>query len=116
MAKMLSNVCLGCRFGSVKINVLAPENYDLTEIVRETRDFAASLIEATQKPIHYSLNFDSGQDLSTLEFRVECSCILNVDKDDCSKLTSKQTGRCKIKHYHNYTPEPKKLEMKITQN
>jgi hypothetical protein len=116
MAKMLSNICLGCRFGSVKIDVHAPENCDVTEIVQKTRDFATTLIEVTKrKPIHYSVSFDSVQDLSTLDFRVECSCILNVAKDDCSKLSDKRIGKCKVKHFHNYMqPKPKEVKLQAT--
>jgi hypothetical protein len=62
---MESNTCLGCRFGSVKIEILVPEKYNQKQFARQTKDFAADIIAVTkQKPIHYSLTFDSEQDSS----------------------------------------------------
>ena len=96
---MDSNVCLSCRFSSVKIEILVPEKCSLKEFAKQTRDFAAEIIMVTgPKPIHYSLQFDSEQDLTDLEFNVNGSCILNINKSDCSKFNLTEDKNCRIKH------------------
>ncbi|MCL4429652.1 MAG: hypothetical protein M1167_02755, partial [Chloroflexi bacterium] len=85
---MEGNVCIGCRFGSVKIEVCVPEKCSLQEFTRQTRAFASDLKAHTgQKPIHYALTFDSDKDASELVFNVNCQCILNVKQRDCSNFT-----------------------------
>jgi hypothetical protein len=50
MAK--GNKCLGCRFGSVKLEILVPENCNLREFMGKTQDFAFNIISITkEKPI-----------------------------------------------------------------
>ena len=96
---MDGKTCLECRFGSVKIEVLVPEKYSMAEFVKEKQNFASNLIEVTGgKPIHYSLTLDSAPQSSPLDFKVHCSCILNVDKNDCSKFNLRQDKDCKVKH------------------
>ncbi len=90
---------MGCRFGSVKIDVSVPEKYDLKSFRAETQQFASRFLAMTkQKPIHYNLTFDKKQrKLAALEFNVNCTCILNVNKNDCSKFNPEQEN-CKIRH------------------
>jgi hypothetical protein len=96
---MESNICLGCRFGSVKIEVSVPQNLGLKDFAEQTKVFAAELTEFTKsKPIHYSLKFDAPPDCEELDFSVNCQCILNVNKLDCSKFNSSQN--CRVKHLH----------------
>ncbi len=91
-------MCYGCRFGSVKIEILVPDKYNQARFVEETRDFASDIIaQAGQKPIHYALKLDSGKSGSELDFRVNCQCILNVKKKDCS-FHATQSKHWKIKH------------------
>ncbi len=95
---MESNVCLSCRFGSVKIEILVPETYDVQEFVTETQNFASDIIATVgQKPIHYSLRFDSEHYSDGLDFTVACSCILNIKRKECSKFNQKEEY-CKVKH------------------
>jgi len=109
------NVCLGCRFGSVKIDITVPEKYDLTEFVRQKEDFASEIIPLTrEKPIHYSLLFGSNGDPSKLEYKIHCSCILNVKKEDCSKFNVREQKNCKIKHLaENSSRIRQELEIRI---
>ena len=96
---MDSDVCLGCRFGSVKIEILVPEKCDLKDFAQQTRHFAAEISRVTMhKPIHYSLGINPGQDLAELDFNVNCSCILNINKNDCSKFNHAEDKNCRIKH------------------
>ena len=110
---METNVCYGCRFGSVKIEIVVPEKYSLKKFAKQTRDFADQIAEVTKpKPIHYSLRFDSGQDSAKLDFNVNCQCILNVAKRDCSNYST--AGRnCRVKHLKQLKPPTRKSELEI---
>ncbi len=100
---MESNVCLGCRFGSVKVEILVPEKYTHERFVRETRDFASDIAVLTkQKPIHYSLRFDS-ENSSGLDFSFNCQCILNIKRKECSNFNLKEE-KCKVKHLQYNKP------------
>ena len=107
---MESNICLGCRFGSVKIEVLVPEDCDVQEFVRKTRLFASEMKPVTrEKRIHYILKFDSEKHSLGLGFNVTCSCILNVKQRDCSNfLACNKTGR--VKHLQ---PSKKQREIEF---
>jgi hypothetical protein len=94
-----SKVCLACRFGSVKIEILVPETYNQKNFVKEMQNFSANLTSSTnQKPIHYFLVFGADNNSQKLNFKVDCSCILNVKKADCSKFNPKQEKNCRVKH------------------
>lgn len=95
---MASNKCIGCRFGSSKIEILVPENYSIQEFAEETQNFASEIIAITKKkPMHYSLTFGSLNSFSKLEFIIHCSCILEIDKKQCAKFNSNQDRDCRIK-------------------
>ena len=49
------------------------------------------------KPIHYYIGFDPGLD-GQLNFNVNCICILNIERKDCSKYSSTEDNRCRIRH------------------
>ncbi len=107
---METNVCYACRFGSVKIEILVPEKYNLKTFAEQTRKFAADIATATQsKPIHYKLRFDSASNISNLGFNVHCTCILNVAKNDCSNFN---TAASRVKHLKSDKPQgdERKLE------
>jgi hypothetical protein len=109
------NICLGCRFGSVKIEILVPEKYDLKDFVAQKKDFASEIIAFTGgKPIHYSILFSSNENPSKLERKIYCSCILNVNRNDCSKFNLRQEKNCKIKHLaDNRSQFAQEIEIKI---
>jgi hypothetical protein len=99
---MEANACLGCRFGSVKIDILAPQKYDSKKLAEETRAFASAVTALTkQKPIHYAVTI-SELKKSAIDFKVNCSCILNLEKTDCSNYNPSKT--CRIKHLHLRKP------------
>ena len=101
---MNSDLCLRCRFSSVKIEILVPEKCKPEDFSEQTREFAAEIIRVTgRKPIHYSLGFDSEQDLTELDFTVDCSCILNINKNDCSKFNRAEGQNCRVKHLQHTT-------------
>jgi hypothetical protein len=102
---MESNVCLGCRFGSVKIDVSVPEKYNFKTFKVETKQFASEILPMTRhKPIHYNVTFDKKQlDAAAPKFNVNCTCILNVKKKDCSKFNPTEE-RCKIRHLPSSNP------------
>jgi hypothetical protein len=112
---MASNICLGCRFGSVKIEILVPEKYTIKEFAQQTQDFASEIIAITkEKPMHYSLTFGSGNDFSKLDFKIHCSCILNIDKKQCSKFNSTMQKDCKIQHFiYSKEATAKKIELQV---
>ena len=96
---METNVCFGCRFGSVKIEILVPEKYNLKQFASQTRNFTAGIVAVTgAKPIHYNLKVDSRQDPSRLDFNVNCSCIFSVDRRECSKFNAATDRNCRVKH------------------
>jgi hypothetical protein len=102
---METNVCFGCRFGSVKIEILVPEKYNLKRFANQTRDFTADVVAVTgAKPIHYSLKVDSGQNTAELNFNIDCLCILNIDKRDCSKFNAATGRNCRVKHLEHIKP------------
>jgi hypothetical protein len=76
-----------------------PEKYDLKGFKEKTQQLAPEVLEATrQKPIHYNFTFDKKRrDASDLKVKVNCMCILNVKKKDCSKFNPSEVS-CKIKH------------------
>jgi hypothetical protein len=93
-----SNICIGCRFGSSRIEILVPEDYNIQDFAKETQNFASEIIAIKKvEAMHYSLTFGSLNDFSKLEFIIHCSCILNVDKKQCSKLNSNQEKDSRIK-------------------
>jgi hypothetical protein len=95
---MESNICIGCRFGSVKIEIFVPENCDVQEFVQKTRLFASEMKLVTgEKRIHYTLKFDSETDSLGLGFDLNCSCILNVKQRDCSNFLA-ENKTCRVKH------------------
>jgi hypothetical protein len=92
---MEENACLRCRFGSIRLDIKVPENYDTDRFARETKRYAEKLLEAiTQKPIHYALTFEAQQHY--LDFNLTCTCILNVKKQDCSNYNT--TQHLRVKH------------------
>ena len=111
---MESNVCLGCRFGSVKLEILVPEKYDINDFAQETRNFSTDIVAITkEKPMHYSLTFGSGDEYSKLEFKVHCSCILNIDKTECSRFTDASDKDWKIRHLvYNKISTAQQIEVK----
>ncbi len=111
------NVCLGCRFGSVKIEILVPEKCDINEFARETRNFSSEIVAMTkEKPMHYSLTFGSATSCSKLDFKVHCSCILNIDKKECSKFSDKTDRDYKIKHFvYSKHSTAEQIEVKVRQ-
>lgn len=106
---MDSNVCLGCRFGSVKLEILVPEKYDINDFAKETRNFSSNTVAITkEKPMHFSLTFGSGN-----EFRVHCSCILNVNRKECSRFAEASAKECKIQHLvYNKVSTAQQIEVK----
>ena len=111
---MNSDVCLGCRFGSVKIEILVPEKCKIEDFSKQTRDFTAEIGRVTgHKPIHYSLGFDSEQDLADLDFNVECSCILNINKNDCSKFNVAEGQNCRVKHLQQLNLPTRELNIEV---
>lgn len=110
---MESNTCIGCRFGSVKIEVFVPEDFfDIQEFLRKTRLFAAEVKPFTgQKPIHYALRFDTERDSSELDFNVNCSCILNVKQRDCSNFNPVEDSNCRVKHLQNKLTRERQIEV-----
>lgn len=102
-----TNVCLGCRFGSVKIDILVPEKYNLKEFVKQTQNFASGVTAVTrEKPIHYALTFENhGGDSEKLNFEIHCSCILNVKTRDCSKFNPAKK-ECRVEHLAQAQPIP----------
>lgn len=96
---MESNKCLGCRFGSVKIEVEVPEKYSTEEFAAETKNFASQIIAITkQKSMQYLLTFGSINNFSKLEFKIHYSCKLNIDKKQCSKFSSNKEKDCRINY------------------
>lgn len=114
---MESNLCLGCRFGSVKIEALVPEKCNLEELAKKTREYAADIFALTgQKPIHYALTFDSGQGSSQeLNFKVNCTCILNVKMRDCLKFNLAEGNNCRIKHLQQVKPASRGLGIEVSE-
>ena len=115
--KMDSNVCLGCRFGSVKIEVLVPEQCDIREFADETRNFTSEIVAITKaKRMHYCITFGSGSNYSKLDFKVHCSCILNIKKKECSNFNSINESECKVRHLiYSKESASEPLEIKISQ-
>ncbi len=104
---MDSNICLGCRFGSVKIEVVVPEKYNLKNFAKQTQNFAAGITAITrEKAIHYSITFLAADDEppKKLDFKIHCSCILNVSKEECSRFGLKEEKNCKVKHLLKHKP------------
>jgi len=97
----MENKCLGCRFGSVKVEISVPEKYNMKQFVQQTRDFASDITSVTgNKPLHYSLAFGSDEEYpEKLDFKVDCTCILDIKKKDCSKFNSKQAKECRVTHF-----------------
>ncbi len=103
----MESVCIGCRFGSVIVEIAVPEKCDLLKLTRRTEAFTADLPAAIkQKPIHYSLNFDEENSLDDEpSFTVNCICILNVNKKDCSKFEEAAGRNPRIKHLEHQSAE-----------
>lgn len=95
---MNGNVCLGCRFGSVRVEILAPEKRDADEFVEQTRQFLTQITALTfEKQIHYSLVIDAERG-EKLGFNVQCNCILNIKKKDCSRFNLTNNRDCRVTH------------------
>ncbi len=111
---MENNACLGCRFGSVQIDVDVPEEYDLKKLAEQKREFTADLSAATkQKPIHYSVHFDPQETTQKPNFNVNCSCILNVHKSDCSKFNLAVGRTLRIKHFEPKKPSARRQKIEL---
>lgn len=116
-SKMESNICLACRFSSVKIEIFVPEKCDIKEFAEESRNFSSNIIAITkEKPMHYSLTFAQGNEPSKLDFKLHCICILNINKAECSKFSDGTEKDCKIKHLvYSKTSSKEQIEIKLTQ-
>jgi len=113
---MESNLCLGCRFGSVKIEILVPEKCGIEEFAAETQNFTSEIVAMTKKPMHYSLTFGSGIDQSKLDFKVHCQCILNIKQNECSKFNGVTDRDCKVKHLvYNKESTSEQIEISVGQ-
>ncbi len=109
---MEANACLSCRFGSVKINISVPHKYNAGKLTKETKAFASKIAATTrQKPIHYTVTYAERQKFAALDFTVNCSCILNVDKRDCSNYNPSKT--CRVMHIHPSKPSNIEVAQKI---
>jgi hypothetical protein len=109
---MEANACLGCRFGSVKVNVSVPQRYDADRLAKETKMFVSKIAATTrQKTIHYTVTFAERQKFAALNFTINCSCILNVDKRDCSNYNPSKT--CRVMHIHPSKPNSFEVAQKI---
>jgi len=107
---MEANACLGCRFGSVKIDISAPQDIDQKKLVGETKKFTKQIAGVTEhKRIHYSVT-TKPQKTSNIDFNVNCTCILNVKKHDCSNFNHAQNLR--IKHLNRQSKLP---HLEVTQ-
>ena len=86
---MDSNICLGCKYSSIRIDITVPEKYNIIDFAKETKEFTNKTIpSSSQKPIHYSLKFDSERTESgVLDFKVDCSCLLKDNKTNCPELS-----------------------------
>ena len=112
MLYMENKVCASCRFGSVKIEVFVPKNCNMQEFVQKTRLFTSEIKkEAGQKPIHYTLKFDSEKDSLGLDFNVICECILNVKQWDCSNFNVVEDRNCRAKHLQNKLARERQMEV-----
>ncbi len=104
---MYSNICLGCRFSSIKIDVSIPKSYDMKNLAQETKAFSSKIVVQTkQKPIHYNLTVDNQKHENSLGFNLDCICILNIKKDDCSKFNPTHQKTLRIKHIQNRNLHP----------
>lgn len=109
-------VCLGCKFSSVKLEILVPENSELTDFAERTQDFSARLLAITrEKPLHYSLKYSSATaGGETLNFTVSCSCTLNLDKEDCLTYRSADENEAKIRRVQYIKPDaPDELTIEL---
>lgn len=92
---MEENACYKCRFGSIRIDIKVPENYDTERFARETKRYAEKLSAIiNNKQVHYALTFEAQQHY--LDVNLSCTCILNVKKQDCSNFNP--TEHPKVKH------------------
>jgi hypothetical protein len=96
-----ANVCMGCRFGSIKMDVLVPEKYDMKQLVAQIQILASEVTAvAASKPIHYSFTFGAGKNsLKKPKFKVDCLCIFKVKQRDCSRLNPKKGKEFKVRHF-----------------
>lgn len=111
-----SNVCLGCKFSSVKLEILVPESSEIDDFVRRTQDFAAKILSITrEKPLHYSLKYGSpATEGEMLNFTVFCSCTLNLDAEECMTYKSASEAEVRIKQVQYSkleTPEEMTIEL-----
>ena len=111
------NACLSCRFGSVKIEILVPENCDITEFAKQTQYFSSEIVAMTrEKPMHYSLTFGSSDPASKLDFKIHCTCSLNMDKKECKKFSDSQEKEYKVKYLVYSKPSTsERIEIKMEQ-
>jgi hypothetical protein len=111
------NACLGCRFGSVKLEILVPENCDITEFAKQTQNFRSEIVAMTkEKPMHYSLTFGSADPASKLDFKVHCICILNMNKKECAKFSESQEKEPQVKLLVYSKPSTsERIEIKMEQ-
>jgi hypothetical protein len=95
----MESVCIECRFGSILVEIQVPEKCDLRKLARRTKAFTEGLPAIiSQKPIHYALQFAEGDSSDEPNFTVNCACILNVNKKDCSKFEEAVGRNPRIKH------------------
>ena len=107
-------MCLGCEFGSVKLEILVPENCDLKEFIEKTQNFAFNLISISkEKPIYYSLKYGSGMDCAEFKFKIHCSCIFRQTKNTCAKFKMRQENDCKIDRLLYSKSPSEKIEVKL---
>ncbi len=97
---MESDVCLNCRFASAKIEIYVPKKHRLKEFAKQNSDFTAEIFSLTgPKPIHSSLRLDSEQDFTILDFNLDGSCNINVNKSELSNLKVAIDKNFSINHF-----------------
>jgi hypothetical protein len=102
--------CLSCKFGSVRVDILVPESYNISRFAQETQSFTSELMDATgKKTFRYALKFDSEQKREQLDFKIGCSCLLNLEKKTCPRYSKTENVNCPIEYLAVVKPDRRPL-------
>ncbi len=115
----INKKCLHCRFGHIMIEVLAPEAYNVEDLIKETQSFAKSIAQTTgEKHIRYSLTVNTPNDSlhPKLDFKVHSSCNLNKNQKNCSTATLINKENHKTKQFtYNKTTRFEEIEFQLAE-
>jgi hypothetical protein len=76
----MPNECFDCKYNTLKIKILVPQNRTIKEYVHRTGDFRSDIVAIVKEGQgQYTVWFRSGSDINLLTFQMLYTCCLKTE-------------------------------------